>query len=241
MADPSNPAKVLVVGSVNGRLTEFFAKAKKLDAKYGPFSVLLVTGNLLSRAYEDDDLAQAELESLLKNELTVPIMTYVVAGDRRLPQRLYDRAALRSGEVCSNMVLLSGHGVLQTSEGIKIAYIGGRYMSPALPEPSDAEVNLGNNKDESIAEDVTELDSAADPAPQLDMPVNVSFDSTAIVDLITQVAAENEKVFLKTQAQPSIDVLLTYDWPYGVVSADPHSSTNASPLTTLSASNKVSF
>ncbi|KAJ2824413.1 hypothetical protein FBU31_004001 [Coemansia sp. 'formosensis'] len=114
-------------------------------------------------------------------------------------------------------------------------------MSPALPEPSDAEESLGNNKDGNVAEDVAELDSAADPAPQLDMPVNVSFDSTAIVDLITQVAAENEKVFLKTQAQPSIDVLLTYDWPYGVICADPHSSTNAPPLTTLSASNKVSF
>ncbi|KAJ2886549.1 hypothetical protein H4R27_000589 [Coemansia aciculifera] len=244
MADLSTPAKVLVVGSVNGHLAEFFAKVKKLDAKYGPFSVLLVTGNLLSRTFEDDNLAQTELESLLKNELTVPIMTYVVVGDRRLPQRLYDRAALRSGEICSNMVLLSGHGVLQTSEGIKIAYIGGRYVSPALPEPKDAEENPDNNianSDEAVAEDVIEPVATANPAPQLDAPVYVSFDSAAITDLITQVAAENEKAFLKTQAQPSIDVLLSYDWPYGVVSPESHSSGNSAPLVTHSASNKVSF
>ncbi|KAJ2492990.1 hypothetical protein IWW37_000994 [Coemansia sp. RSA 2050] len=235
MAGLSAPAKVLVVGSVNGRLAEFFAKVKKLDAKYGPFSVLLVTGNLLSRTFDDDSLAQAEVESLLKNEISVPIMTYVVVGDRRLPQRLYDRAALRSGEVCSNMVLLSGRGVLQTSEGIKIAYIGGKYRSQALAEPSDTEENQGNNSDKSVVED------AVNPAPQLDTPATVSFDSAAITDLVTQVAAENEKALLKTQAQPSVDVLLTYDWPYGVVSADSHSSADSAPLVTHSACNKVSF
>ncbi|KAJ2508428.1 hypothetical protein IWW47_000618 [Coemansia sp. RSA 2052] len=243
MADLSRPAKVLVVGSVNGRLTDFFAKVKKLDAKYGPFSVLLVTGNLLSSTYEDDDLAQTEIESLLKNELTVPIMTYVVVGDRRLPQRLYDRASLKSGEICSNLVLLSGHGVLQTSEGIKIAYIGGRYASQAPQETSDAADNLAeaaNGSDidsNAVAAEAKEDAEAtvADSASQSGKPTTVLFDSTAIADLITQVAAENEKAFLRTQAQPSIDVLLTFDWPYGVVSAD------ASPSTTRSASNKVSI
>ncbi|KAJ2742999.1 hypothetical protein GGI20_004076 [Coemansia sp. BCRC 34301] len=207
MANLAKPAKVLVVGSVNGRLTEFFAKIKKLDTKYGPFSVLLVTGNLLSSTYEDDDRAQTELE-----------------------------ASLKSGEICSNMVLLSGHGVLQTSEGIKIAYIGGRYMSQALQEPKDGagSTDDNNNSIAVAAEETTEA-ITTDSALQPDNPTCVSFDSAAIADLIAQVAAENEKAFLKTQAQPSIDILLTFDWPYGVVSAD------SSPSTTRSASNKVSF
>ncbi|KAJ1820605.1 hypothetical protein LPJ60_003107 [Coemansia sp. RSA 2675] len=235
MAGLSAPAKVLVVGSVNGRLAEFFAKVKKLDAKYGPFSVLLITGNLLSKTFDDDDVAQAEVESLLKNELSVPIMTYVVVGDRRLPQRLYDRAALKSGEVCSNMVLLSGQGVLQTSEGIKIAYIGGKHGSQALAELDDADEDQNHDDDSSVTED------AVDPAPQPDAPAMVSFDAAAITDLVTQVAAENEKALLKTQAQPSVDVLLTYDWPYGVESTDSHSSANSAPLAMHSACNKVSF
>ncbi|KAJ2767581.1 hypothetical protein IWQ56_003272, partial [Coemansia nantahalensis] len=116
-------AKVLVVGSVNGRLAEFFAKVQKLDAKHGPFAVLLVTGNLFAEGAVSDE----EVGPLLRDEIPIPIMTYVIVGDRGLPRRVGERAALRSGEICSNLAVLAGQGVLQTSEGVRIAYISGRY------------------------------------------------------------------------------------------------------------------
>ncbi|KAJ1943048.1 hypothetical protein GGF37_002833, partial [Kickxella alabastrina] len=67
-------AKVLVAGSVNGSLPDFFAKVAKLDTKYGPFSFLLVTGNLFSSSADDNE----DVEPILKNEITVPIMTYAI-------------------------------------------------------------------------------------------------------------------------------------------------------------------
>ncbi|KAJ2671068.1 hypothetical protein IWW42_003620 [Coemansia sp. RSA 1085] len=225
----ANSAKVLVVGSVNGRLADFFAKVEKLNAKYGPFAVLLITGNLFASDAGDDS---KEVSSLLKDEIAVPIMTYAVAGDRRLPLRVKERAAARSGEICTNMVVLSSQGILQTSEGIKIAYINGRYISQVLAEKQgglDGDFNDADSN--SAAESDTSKDNAAD-----DKKMPVCFDNLSITDLVSQIAAENEKALQKTVAQPSVDILLTYDWPYGVTATS--SPSHPAPH---SASNKISY
>ncbi|KAJ1792523.1 hypothetical protein LPJ67_001534, partial [Coemansia sp. RSA 1938] len=223
-------AKVLVVGSVNGYLSEFFAKVKNLDAKYGPFAILLVTGNLFAC---DSDDGSEEVSSLLKNEISIPVMTYVVVGDKRLPQRVSERASARSGEICNNMVILSGQGILQTSEGVKIAYLSGRYISQVLAERQGG---LDGGEDEAAADSSDEHSNQPATDPVDSGPVY--FDNLSIADLVSQVAAENEKALQKTVAQPSVDILLTYDWPYGVLSAP---GTDNSPTTTHSASNKISY
>ncbi|KAJ2479016.1 hypothetical protein EV174_004141 [Coemansia sp. RSA 2320] len=242
MPDQSAPAKMLVVGSINGRLADFFAKVKKLDAKYGPFSLLLITGNLLSRGHDEDPHACAELDLLLKNELAVPIMTYVVAGDRSLPCTLRERASIKSGEICNNLVLLTGHGILHTSEGINIAYIAGRYIAQLNPAPIDASPTNGDanprstdDKAEANASDAS-VDSKDIAAIRPDRPDALVFGNAAVADLVSQVATENDKALLRTQAQPSIDIFLSYDWPYGAVAP----ASTAQPATRC-ASNKVSF
>ncbi|KAJ2354814.1 hypothetical protein IWW50_003702 [Coemansia erecta] len=231
-------AKVLVVGSVNGHLSEFFAKVKKLDAKYGPFSVLLITGNLFASDASD---SSEEVSSLLKNEISVPIMTYAVVGDRRLPQRVSDRASARSGEVCNNMVILSGQGILQTSEGIRIAYLNGRYISQVLAEKQGGLDGSGDEAgDAASSSDANDHDSDSDQASKDQKDSGpVYFDNLSISDLVSQVAAENEKALQKTVAQPSVDILLTYDWPYGVVSGS--AAQGNAPNVTHFASNKVSY
>ncbi|KAJ2159257.1 hypothetical protein GGF46_003141 [Coemansia sp. RSA 552] len=204
MAPQAEAARVLVAGAVNGRLPEFFAKVKKLNAKYGPFSVLLLTGNLFGAESDDDD----DISALLKDEVTIPIMTYAVMGDRALPPRVRERVAARSGEVCNNLVILAGHGILQTSEGVKVAYISGRYAA-AQPQVEETDPEAGEPSPDTTAAATT-----------------TTFDRAAISDIITQAAAENEKLFQKTLAQPSIDILLTFDWPYGVAGAPTHAACN---------------
>ncbi|KAJ2808714.1 hypothetical protein H4R20_000690 [Coemansia guatemalensis] len=279
MAQP-HIAKVLVVGSVNGHLADFFAKVKKLDARYGPFSILLVVGNLFANS---DDHAE-EVISLLKNEITVSVMTYAVVGDRPLPRRVRERASLKSGEICNNLVILSGQGVLQTSEGVKIAYLGGRYISQCLAETSNSSIEnsanaaeptdrvavdpensvsvdkgnstAGNNEEKGTAgseiskeekgsaasESINEGkdDTISDSPPDDDESTHAHFDKLAVADLISQVAAENEKTFQKAIAQPSIDILLTFDWPYGAAATSPHTASDLSPPSTQFASNKIS-
>ncbi|KAJ2661143.1 hypothetical protein IWW48_002554 [Coemansia sp. RSA 1200] len=249
----SGTAKVLVVGSVNGHLEEFFTKIKKLDAKHGPFSVLLVTGNLFGNGSDTDN----DVQMLLKDEIAVPVMTYALVGDRRLPERIETRAGSRSGEICNNLVVLSGQGVIQTSEGVKIAYMGGRYIGQILGKASDGkgeenaegDNNTGLNGENCDADspenaESEKVNSDKQDGNSADRSELVSFDRAAISRLVSSVASENEKAFHKTMAQPSIDILLTYDWPYGVVQSNTHSAQESSDvshdLTTVSASNKIS-
>ncbi|KAJ1904402.1 hypothetical protein LPJ81_002513, partial [Coemansia sp. IMI 209127] len=240
----SNAAKVLVVGSVNGHLEEFFAKIKKLDAKHGPFSLLLISGNL----FGCDADSERDVDMLLKGEVAVPIMTYSLVGDRTLPERVAARAAARSGELCNNLVILSGQGVLQTSEGLKIAYLGGRYIGQIRAEMTnsneieDSEKDTRNKRQDDTPDKAESADSNEDT--DNDHSANsgfASFDRAEISGLVSRVALENEKAFHKTTAQPSIDILLTYDWPYGVVLANGCSSQDGGRgPTTVSASNKIS-
>ncbi|KAJ2721804.1 hypothetical protein GGI07_003738 [Coemansia sp. Benny D115] len=242
MSDSDKPAKVLVAGSVNGGLAAFFTKVTKLDAKYGPFSALLVSGNLFAASDGDSE----DVDAILDNKIAVPIMTYVVSGDRALPPRIRERAALRSGEICHNLVLLRGQGILQTSEGIKIAYVGGRFTSESSKpehrtqaEADDAQENEPPQDAGAADAQPTTEDTEADGDEQHNNGNNGStFDHAAMADLITQVAAENEKVFRKTQSQPSIDILLTYDWPYGAVCKEQQIDQG---IVTKSACNKVSY
>ncbi|KAJ1886717.1 hypothetical protein LPJ66_009486, partial [Kickxella alabastrina] len=244
MDSQSASAKVLVAGSVNGSLPDFFAKVAKLDTKYGPFSFLLVTGNLFSSSADDNE----DVEPLLKNEITVPIMTYAIVGDRPLPPRVDERASLRSGEICNNLVILRGQGILQTSEGVKIAYIGGKYISQQQQIEANAEfVIQAEETQDGVAEETTDKPAPdANNAENTDVVVDdqakdlgaAAFNTEAMTDLITQVASENEKAFQKTQSQPSIDILLTYDWPFGVLCKD---QLGEKVMRAPSASNKISY
>ncbi|KAJ1818597.1 hypothetical protein LPJ75_001401 [Coemansia sp. RSA 2598] len=254
-------AKVLVSGSINGGLADFFAKAGKLDAKYGPFSVMFVTGNVFGSSTDDDE----DVGPLLDNKIAVPIMTYVSVGDRALPPRVEERISLRSGEVCSNLVVLRGHGVLQTTEGIKVAYIGGRYASPApdrhkvedtkpAAEAENGEVKAEEDKetDQAVKEsDAEEKEQRPDEDKNKDADENenevnadagneahISFDRASIGDLVLRVAEENAKAYEDTEAQPSIDILLSYDWPFGVSPKEQMGDLSQDPR---DACNKISY
>ncbi|KAJ1842166.1 hypothetical protein LPJ73_005886, partial [Coemansia sp. RSA 2703] len=211
-------AKILVSGSVNGSLTEFFTKVGKLDAKHGPFSVLLVTGNIFGSSSDDDE----DVDPLLNGRITVPLMTYVSVGDRALPPRVQERVNQQSGEICNNLVILKGHGVLQTTEGIKVAYIGGRYATQTQSN------KLGDAGSEN--EDEKDLKKRKSPDEDGENKVSsepesidseyTSFGNTDLADLVLHVADENVKTSQNTEAQPSIDILLTHDWPYGITTRE---------------------
>ncbi|KAJ2881202.1 hypothetical protein FB639_002669, partial [Coemansia asiatica] len=202
---------------------------------------MFVTGNMFGGSADDDE----DVDPLLDNKVAVPVMTYVSVGDRALPPRVEERISMRSGEICNNLVILKGHGVLQTTEGIKIAYIGGRYASRApdrqetddkrpATEPEDGETkNEDEGQEENIEEERTLDTKAIDAGHEglfpdgnneeiasagisISRSEHISFDRASLGDLIMRVAEENTKAYQDTEAQPSVDILLTYDWPLGV-------------------------
>ncbi|KAI8373000.1 CwfJ C-terminus 1-domain-containing protein-like protein [Radiomyces spectabilis] len=129
------PIKVLVTGSVNGRFTELFDKAKTINNKYGPFDVLLCTGNFFN---ETSDI---ETNALLQGVIDVPLTTYFITGSNALPAAVQSRIEKADGEITSNLYHLGKRGVLTTAQGLKIAFLSG-----ALQDSKDADEGEAANK-----------------------------------------------------------------------------------------------
>ncbi|KAJ8658670.1 hypothetical protein O0I10_005710 [Lichtheimia ornata] len=111
--------KVLVTGSANGKHAELFGKIKTLHEKYGPFDVVLSTGNFFS---EDPN---ADLGDLFGNKIDVPVITYFITGDRPLPPTVASHIEANDGEVCANLYHLGNRGKLQTASKLEIAFLSG--------------------------------------------------------------------------------------------------------------------
>ncbi|KAH9996118.1 CwfJ C-terminus 1-domain-containing protein-like protein [Xylariaceae sp. FL0662B] len=111
-------AKIIVLGSINGKLDAAFSKLAALHQKQH-FSFAIVTGNLFATE-EDDDL----ISRLLNGEINVPLSTYFTAGTIPLPGRVVEQ--IEKGEdICENLHFLGKRSVTKTSDGIRIVALGG--------------------------------------------------------------------------------------------------------------------
>lgn len=119
----------MVVGNVNGALSEVFTKLGKLQAKQG-FSFAVVAGDLFGDCSEDCEVQ--ELSSLLQGAIQVPLPTYFTVGSREIPRRVVEKLEA-DDEVCPNLYYLGRRGTLKTSEGIRIVSLGGVIEPSATP------------------------------------------------------------------------------------------------------------
>ncbi|KAL7319549.1 hypothetical protein PS15m_002681 [Mucor circinelloides] len=124
----SSSIKVLVTGSTNGKFKDLFTKAKQIHEKYGPFDVHLCTGNFFG-----PDTSEEDIQELISDKTDVPLTTYFIIGDQPFPESIKNHIATTDGEVCSNLYYLGKQGVLTTSEGLKIAFISGKFDEQSTP------------------------------------------------------------------------------------------------------------
>ncbi|EOO00481.1 putative cwfj domain-containing protein [Phaeoacremonium minimum UCRPA7] len=110
-------AKIFVIGNVNGQLESAFAKLTALHSKNN-FSLALVVGNLFG---EQDDGA---VTNLLEGKIEVPVSTYFTVGNTALPSRIVEKIE-KDEEICPNLHYLGKRSVTKTSDGIRIATLGG--------------------------------------------------------------------------------------------------------------------
>ena len=75
-----------------------------------------------------------EIEDLVNGRLRVPLPMYFGIGNSRLPGRVIEKLQT-SGNLCENLFFLGRRSTLKTSEGIKIATLGG-----TLVEVTDANI-----------------------------------------------------------------------------------------------------
>ncbi|CAJ2501388.1 Uu.00g042410.m01.CDS01 [Anthostomella pinea] len=111
-------AKIIVFGSLNGKLESAFQKLAKLNEKQN-FAFAIVACNLL-----DVDQDAQTISRLLGGEINVPISTYFTVGTNPLPDPIVKR--IEQGEdICENLHFLGKRSITKTSDGIRIVALGG--------------------------------------------------------------------------------------------------------------------
>ncbi|KAI1763194.1 CwfJ C-terminus 1-domain-containing protein-like protein [Hypoxylon sp. FL1150] len=122
-------AKIIVFGSVNGKLELAFQKLATLHQKQS-FAFAIVTGDLFS---VDQD--QESLSRLLDGKIQVPLSTYFTVGTTPLPEKVVERVE-KDEDVCENLHFLGKRSVTNTSDGIRIVALGGALNTTIDGGPS---------------------------------------------------------------------------------------------------------
>ncbi|KAJ5662712.1 hypothetical protein N7462_011638 [Penicillium macrosclerotiorum] len=115
-------SKIIVIGSPNCQLRAVFTKLAKLHVKQN-FAFALIVGNLFGDCTTEAELD--EITALLNGNVNVPLPTYFTLGNLPLPTRIVEKIEA-DDEVCPNLYFLGKRGTLKTSEGIRIAALGGK-------------------------------------------------------------------------------------------------------------------
>lgn len=87
------------------------------------FSFAIILGDLFSET--SDEVQAQEAFDLLNGALNIPLPTYFSLGDHSLPARITEKLEA-AGEVCPNLFFLGRRGILKTSEGVRLATLGGK-------------------------------------------------------------------------------------------------------------------
>lgn len=122
----------LVLGNVNCALQEVFTKVAKLQAKQN-FAFAIVVGDLFGEGTSEDELSQ--ISALLAGNINVPLPTYFSVGRYSIPTRVVEKIQA-DDEVCPNLYFIGRRGTLKTSEGIRIATLGGELATEGQSDPN---------------------------------------------------------------------------------------------------------
>ncbi|KAI5797913.1 CwfJ C-terminus 1-domain-containing protein-like protein [Peziza echinospora] len=119
------PAKILVIGALNGSLSQFLPKLSALHSKQ-QFTLAICVGDVFSSnssAEEEEEF----LQQLVRGEHTIPLPIYFSVGRARMPAVVEEKLKKGggAGEVCENLFWLGRKGVLSTSEGVRIVVLAG--------------------------------------------------------------------------------------------------------------------
>lgn len=119
---------------MNCALQEVFTKLAKLHVKQN-FSFAIIAGDLFGNCSSEEDLNQ--ISALLQGNISVPLPTYFTVGSHPIPTRIVERIE-SNDEVCSNLYFIGRRGTLKTSEGIRLAALGGELATDGT---SDGRLN----------------------------------------------------------------------------------------------------
>ncbi|KAI5861679.1 CwfJ C-terminus 1-domain-containing protein-like protein [Durotheca rogersii] len=136
-------AKIIVLGSVNGKLELAFQKLATLQQKQN-FSFALITGNLFDADQDDDTVSR-----LLSGGIAVPVSTYFTVGTIPLPDRVVERVE-KGEDVCENLHFLGKRSITKTSDGVRIVTLGGALDKSTSGQSNEQHIPLHTAEDAKI-------------------------------------------------------------------------------------------
>lgn len=124
----------MVIGDVNGRISEVFAKLAALQAKQD-FAFAIVAGNLFRNPDEANESSADDVTNVLDGKIAIPLPTYFTLGRHELPPRVEERLRSNDGELCPNLTALGRKARVKTTEGFKMVAICGVRRGADSDEP----------------------------------------------------------------------------------------------------------
>ncbi|KAI1149315.1 CwfJ C-terminus 2-domain-containing protein-like protein [Nemania diffusa] len=176
-------AKVIVFGSLEGKLQAAFAKLATLHKKQN-FSFAIVTGNLF--ASEQDNEA---VDGLLNGTIRVPLSTYFTVGTTPLPQTIAERIK-NDEEICENLHFLGKRSTTKTSDGIRIVTLGGAL---------DASIVGGQSKEQHLPFHTVDDAKALRGANTADILLTTPWPAAVTKNSNVALAPENKDALLTSE------------------------------------------
>ena len=115
--------KILVSGDVEGNISALFKRVEAVNAKAGPFEMLLCVGSF----FGPGNLGWSDYKS---GRCKVPLPTYILGPTA--PTQLSSFPDLAGCELAENLIYLGRQGCFTTKEGLRIAYISGSQAQDSL-------------------------------------------------------------------------------------------------------------
>ena len=113
----------MVIGDVNGKLSEVFGKLASLQTKQN-FIFAIIAGNLFADPETATDSDKQDLVKLLQGDIKIPLPTYFAVGRTALPPAVSEKIASSLGEVCPNLAILGQTVSIKTTDGFRIVAMG---------------------------------------------------------------------------------------------------------------------
>ncbi|KAI0103244.1 CwfJ C-terminus 2-domain-containing protein-like protein [Nemania sp. FL0031] len=176
-------AKVIVLGSLEGKLEEAFAKLATLHKKQN-FAFAIVTGNLFASDQDNETI-----DKLLNGTIQVPLSTYFTIGTTPLPQPIVERIE-KDEEICENLHFLGKRSTTKTSDGIRIVTLGGAL---------DASIVGGQSKEQHLPFHTSGDAKALRGANTADILLTTSWPAAVTTHSSVSLAPENKDAALASE------------------------------------------
>lgn len=107
-----------------------FSKVTALHNKT-KFDLAIIAGNFFTNPESTSNADIEKLQHLLDGQVRVPLPTYFGLGSHDMPEKARFKLDSSAGELCPNLYFLGRKTTTNTSEGLKIVSLGGRYDKDA--------------------------------------------------------------------------------------------------------------